>query len=54
MPFERTEAVAAAIPGASFVVVPGSGHALIVEREDEFILLAERFLERVCRAAEAG
>jgi len=51
MPRERTEAVAAAIPGASLVVVPGSGHALIVEREDEFVLLAERFLERVRRAA---
>jgi len=49
MPFERTEAVAAAIPGASFIVVPGSGHALVVEREDEFVLLAERFLERVGR-----
>ena len=53
MPFERTEAVAAAIPGASFVVVAGSGHALIVEREDEFVLIAERFLERVRRAAGA-
>lgn len=54
MPLERTEAVAAAIPGASLVVVPGSGHALIVEREDEFVLLAERFLERVRRAATAA
>ena len=34
------------IPGASLVVVPGSGHALPVEREDEFVLLAERFLAR--------
>jgi pimeloyl-ACP methyl ester carboxylesterase len=54
MPRERTEAVATAIPGASLVVVPGSGHALIVEREDEFVLLAERFLERVRRAAGAA
>ena len=52
MPLERTEAVAAAIPGASLVVVPGSGHALIVEREDEFVLLTERFLERVRGAAD--
>ena len=44
MPLERTKAVADAIPGADLVVVPGSGHALVVEREDEFILLAERFL----------
>ena len=30
--------------------MPGSGHALVVEREDEFVLLAERFLGRVHRA----
>ncbi len=54
MPLERTEAVAVAIPGASLVVVQGAGHALIVEREDEFVLLAERFLERVRRAAGAA
>ncbi|MDL2716257.1 MAG: alpha/beta fold hydrolase [Acidobacteriota bacterium] len=51
MPLERTQAVAAAIPGASLVVVPGAGHALIVEREDEFVLLAERFLAGVHREA---
>lgn len=51
MPLERTKAVADAIPVAHLVVVPGSGHALIVEREDEFVLLAERFLARVHRAA---
>jgi pimeloyl-ACP methyl ester carboxylesterase len=54
MPLERTQAVADAIPGANLVVVPGSGHALIVEREDEFILLVERFLEAVGRAAGAA
>jgi pimeloyl-ACP methyl ester carboxylesterase len=54
MPLERTEAVADAIPGANLVVVAGSGHALIVEREDEFIRLAERFFERVRRAADAA
>jgi pimeloyl-ACP methyl ester carboxylesterase len=47
MPLERTRAVADAIPGASFVVVAGSGHALVVEREDEFVLLVERFLAGV-------
>ena len=52
MPLERTEAVVDAIPGASLVVVPGSGHALAVEREDEFVLLAERFLARAHCAAE--
>ncbi|MEO8054834.1 MAG: alpha/beta hydrolase [Acidobacteriota bacterium] len=54
MPLERTEAVANAIPGAKFVVVAGSGHALVVEREDEFVLLTERFLERVRRAGDAA
>lgn len=49
MPLERTQAVADGIPGASLVVVAGSGHALIVEREDEFVLLVERFLARVAR-----
>jgi pimeloyl-ACP methyl ester carboxylesterase len=47
MPLERTKAVADGIPAAHFLVVPGSGHALIVEREDEFVLLVERFLSRV-------
>ncbi|MEO8056576.1 MAG: alpha/beta hydrolase, partial [Acidobacteriota bacterium] len=51
MPLERTKAVAAAIPRASLVVVPDSGHALVVEREDEFVLLVERFLEGAHRAA---
>lgn len=52
MPLERTRAVADALPAAAFIVVPGSGHALVVEREDEFILLVERFLARVRRAAD--
>jgi pimeloyl-ACP methyl ester carboxylesterase len=50
MPLERTKAVADGIPLAHFVVVPGAGHALVVEREDEFVLLVERFLARVHRA----
>ncbi len=54
MPFERTQAVARLIPGADLVVVPGSGHALVVEREDEFILLVERFLARVHGAPDAA
>ncbi len=54
MPFERTKAVADRLPLAHLVVVPGSGHALIVEREDEFVLLVERFLARVRRGAGAA
>lgn len=54
MPLERTEAVAAAIPDARLVVVPGSGHALIVEREDEFVFLAEKFLAAVAAASAAA
>jgi pimeloyl-ACP methyl ester carboxylesterase len=54
MPLERTKAVADGIPAARLVVVPGSGHALIVEREDEFVLLVERFLARVHREKGLG
>jgi 3-oxoadipate enol-lactonase len=51
MPLERTEAVARAIPGANLVVVPGAGHAVSVEKEVEFLHIAERFLERAAREA---
>ena len=54
MPLERTEAVAAAIPRANLVVVPGSGHAVIVEREDEFVFLVEKFLAGVTAASGAA
>jgi 3-oxoadipate enol-lactonase len=46
MPMERTVAVARAIRGAELVVVPGSGHALVVERKDHFIRLLAAFLAR--------
>lgn len=49
MPLARNRAVADALPGSTFVVVPDSGHALVVEKEDEFVRLALRFLERVRR-----
>jgi len=52
MPREGAEAVARAIPGASLAVLPGSGHAVIVERETEFMNLATGFLARL--AARAG
>lgn len=51
MPLARTEAAARAIPGADLVVVPGAGHAVSVEKEDEFLHIAERFLERAAREA---
>jgi pimeloyl-ACP methyl ester carboxylesterase len=51
MPLARTEAVARAIRDANLVVVPGAGHAVSVEREDEFVRIAERFLERAARSA---
>ncbi|HEY3348869.1 MAG TPA: alpha/beta hydrolase [Thermoanaerobaculia bacterium] len=54
MPLERTRAVADGLPVSHLVVVAGSGHALIVEREDEFVLLAERFLARVHREKGAA
>jgi pimeloyl-ACP methyl ester carboxylesterase len=46
MPLERTEAVAKGIPGAVLRVLPGSGHALIVEREEEFLRLVTEFVAR--------
>jgi len=54
MPLERTEAVARAIPGADFVVVPGAGHAVSVEKEDEFLLIVETFLERAAREGRSA
>lgn len=41
---ERAEAVAAAIPGARLVVVPGAGHAPHLERPDRFRSLVLDFL----------
>lgn len=54
MPLARNRAVADGIEGATFVVVPDSGHALVVEKEDEFVKLALRFLERVRRERRAA
>ena len=47
MPEERTRAVAAAIPGARFQLVAGSGHALVVEKQQEFLDLVRAFLAHV-------
>jgi pimeloyl-ACP methyl ester carboxylesterase len=46
MPAERTRAVADSIPGARWVQVPGSGHALVVEKQQEFTDIVLSFLAR--------
>jgi 3-oxoadipate enol-lactonase len=46
MPLERSRALASAIPGARMDVVEGSGHALVVEKPEEFTRICLRFLER--------
>ena len=46
MPAERSLAVASAIPGAELVIVPGSGHALVVEERRHFLELVTAFLAR--------
>ena len=50
MPLQRTRAVADAIPGARLVVVEGSGHALVVERQERFVELVLEFLANVSGA----
>ncbi len=51
MPFERTAAVAKRIPGAELRILPECGHALMVEREEEFVRLTSEF---VARAGASG
>ncbi len=51
-PPERSQALAAAIPGARLVTVPGSGHALVVEQPDRVVALVSDFLAR--DAGEGG
>ncbi|MCC6131108.1 MAG: alpha/beta fold hydrolase [Acidobacteria bacterium] len=45
MPAERSLAVAAAIPGAETLLVPGAGHAVVAERPAESVSIITRFLE---------
>ncbi len=54
MPAERTRAVADAIPGARLVVVGDSGHALVVEKQDEFVRTVVKFLQESCTNAVVG
>jgi len=49
MPEERSRAMAAAISGASLEVIEGSGHALVVEKPEEFVRVCLAFLEDVQR-----
>jgi 3-oxoadipate enol-lactonase len=46
-PLERSESLAAAIPGAQLAVVPDSGHALVVEAPERLTALLTEFLARV-------
>jgi 3-oxoadipate enol-lactonase len=46
MPTECTVAVAEGIPGARLELVPGSGHALVVEEKDVFIRLVVETVRR--------
>lgn len=45
-PPDRSEALAAAIPGAELVVIPRSGHLSALERPDAFVAAVGAFLER--------
>lgn len=46
-PVERSEALAAAIPGAALAVVPDSGHALVVEAPEPLAGILVEFLARI-------
>jgi pimeloyl-ACP methyl ester carboxylesterase len=48
VPRERSEELAAEIPGAELVAVPGAGHAVILERPD---LVNDAILELIARAS---
>ncbi|MFI5181620.1 MAG: alpha/beta fold hydrolase [Thermoanaerobaculia bacterium] len=54
MPFERTESVAKAILGAELRVLPECGHAISVEREEEFVRLTSEFAARADRSVRAS
>lgn len=47
LPAGSGELLASAIPGACLEVVPGSGHALIVEQKDRTVEICRNFLEEV-------
>jgi 3-oxoadipate enol-lactonase len=47
LPAGSGDALAAAIPGARYEVVEGSGHALIIEQQDRTVEICRHFLEEV-------
>ncbi len=49
-PLEHARALAAAVRGAMLVVVEGSGHALVVEKPRELLVVIQSFLARVASA----
>jgi pimeloyl-ACP methyl ester carboxylesterase len=51
-PVARSRALAAAVPGATLEVVPGAGHAVVVEAPARVAAVLETFLARVGREGE--
>jgi 3-oxoadipate enol-lactonase len=49
MPVERAQSLGAALPSARLEVVPGSGHALVVEQPDRFLRSCVDFLASLGR-----
>ena len=45
MPLERSRGLVSGIPGAVEILVPGSGHAVVVEKPEEFVRICQAFLE---------
>ena len=45
MPVENGRNLAARLPNAEYVELPGCGHNLMLEDPDTFVQLVERFLE---------
>ncbi|MGD9253983.1 MAG: alpha/beta fold hydrolase [Holophagae bacterium] len=47
VPLDRARDMAAAIDGASFEIIEGAGHAVVVEQPDRVVELCRSFLERL-------
>jgi len=46
-PLDRARALAAAIPGARFAVIPGGSHAIVIEKPEEVVRILLDFLATV-------